>query len=74
MQFANITKNTTYFGSFDVAIIGFVREYRQQKHKDIGCFDIKQKNYFIIVNNYNTLSSVDIRLYQVYNFTDCYFE
>ena len=41
MHFSNISKNTTYFGSFDVAIIGFVREYRQQKHKDIGCFDIK---------------------------------
>ena len=39
-----ITTNTPYFGSFDVAILGFVREYRQQKHKDIGCFDIKQKN------------------------------
>ena len=35
MQFANITKNTTCFGSFDVAILGFVREFRQQKHKDM---------------------------------------
>ena len=35
MQLSNITKNTTYFGSFDIAIIGFAREYRQQKHKDM---------------------------------------
>jgi len=39
-----ITTSTPYFGSFDIAILGFVREYRQQKHKDIGCIDIKQQN------------------------------
>ena len=39
-----ITTNTPYFDSFDIAILRFVREYRQQKHKNIGCIDIKQQN------------------------------
>jgi hypothetical protein len=39
-----INTNIPYIGSFDEAIIGFVREYRHHEHKDIGCYDIKQSN------------------------------
>ena len=39
-----IATNIPYTGSFDEAILGFVREYREHEHKNIGCINIKQSN------------------------------